>query len=339
MPHDHRPARPRLAVVLPPGARGQLFGPEEWESLTRTGEVVADCPDAGALLGHPGAAGAEVLVTSWGAPRLTAGVLARLPALHTVLYGAGSIRDLVTDACWERGLTVVSAADANNGPVAEYVYAQTVLALKDVHRRSRRIASERALPPLDDVPGIHGQSVGLVSFGSVARKVAAHLGRLGTRVLAWDPFLDEAVFRAAGAERVAELPDLVARSSVLSVHTPLVPGRTEGLITGGLLRLLPRGATLINTARGAVVDEEAMIRTLTERPDLQAVLDVTAEEPPAPGSALYTLENVLLTGHVAGTVGSERRALGALLVEELARVAAGERPLHAVSPEESLLRA
>ncbi|TXS51620.1 hydroxyacid dehydrogenase [Streptomyces sp. t39] len=339
MPHDHRSARPRVAVVLEPAARAQLFGPEQWEDLKRTGDVVAECADAGELLGHPRRAEAEVLVASWGAPRLTAGVLAQLPALHTVLYGAGSIRGLVTDACWERGLTIVSAAEANNGPVAEYVYAQTVLALKDVHRRSRRMAAEQVLPGLDDVPGIHGQEVGLVSFGSVARMVASHLRRLGTRVLAWDPFLDDAVFRDAGTERVAGLPELVARSRVLSIHTPLVPGRTEGLITGELLRSLPRGATLINTARGAVIDEEAMIRILAERPDLQAVLDVTAEEPPRPGSPLYTLANVMLTGHVAGTAGSERRAIGALLAGELTRVAAGERPLHAVSPEASLLRA
>ncbi|MFC9272418.1 hydroxyacid dehydrogenase [Streptomyces zhihengii] len=339
MPHARPSARPRVAVVLRPDAREQLFGPEQWETLCRTGDVVAECADAGELLAHPRRAEAEVLLASWGAPLLTAGVLAHLPALRTVLYGAGSIRLLVTDACWERGLTVVSAAEANNGPVAEYVYAQTVLALKDVHRRSRRMAAERVLPGLDGVPGIHGQTVGLVSFGSIARMVAGHLRRLGTRVLAWDPYADEALFREAGAERVAGLPELVARSRVLSIHTPLVPGRTEGLVTGELLRGLPHGATLINTARGAVVDEEALIRVLGERPDLQAVLDVTAEEPPSPGSALYTLENVMLTGHVAGTVGSERRAIGALLVEELTRVAAGEPPLHAVSPEASLLRA
>ncbi|MFD7770440.1 hydroxyacid dehydrogenase [Streptomyces sp. NPDC059787] len=328
-----------MAVLLDPTVRGELFGPAEWRELTGIGDVVAHCTDTAELLSHPRRSEAEVLVISWGAPRLTEEVLVELPALHTVLYGAGSIRRLTTEACWKRRLTMVSAAEANNAPVAEYVYAQTVLALKDVHRRAQRIPREQTLPPLKEVPGVNGQTVGLVSFGSIAQKVAGHLTRLRTRTLAWDPYQDDDVFRAAGTERIGELPDLVARSLVLSIHTPLIPGGTEGLITGELLRLLPSGATLINTARGAVIDEPAMLQVLTERPDLYAVLDVTAAEPPAPDSALYTLPNVMLTGHVAGTVGTERRAIGRLLLDELARVAAGTAPRHAVTQEAALLRA
>lgn len=325
-------------MVLPQALRGEIFGDSAWAELACLVDLVADCPD-GDLAVHPRRGEVEVLVSSWGAPPLTGDLLAELPRLRLVLHAAGSVRRLADDAVWERGITVVSAADANNEPVAEYVYAQTVLALKDAHRRSRRIVGDRALPPLEGVPGIREQTVGLVSFGSVARKTAQRLHRLDTRILAWDPYLDDDAFRAEGVTRVAELPELVASSRVLSIHTPLIPGRTENLIGDALLRLLPRQATLVNTARGAVVDETALTRVLAERPDLFAVLDVTADEPPAPASALYTLPNVMLTGHVAGTVGTERRAMGRLVVDELRRHAAGLPLLHAVPAALAHLRA
>ncbi|MEV6512352.1 hydroxyacid dehydrogenase [Streptomyces sp. NPDC051642] len=331
--------RPQAAVVLSAALRDEILGDRGRSELTGLVDVVADCHDRAELTAHPRRHDVEVLLCSWGAPRLTENLLNDMPGLRVVLHAAGSVRALVTEAVWERGITVVSAADANNEPVAEYVHAQTVLALKDVHRRSRRIVTERALPALDLAPGIRGRTVGLVSFGSVARKTADRLRRIGADLLAWDPHQDDEVFGTHGVTRVTELPELVARSMVLSVHTPLVPGRTEKLIDGELLRLLPVGATLINTARGAVIDEGAMIEVLRERPDLFAVLDVTVEEPPAPASPLYTLPNVMLTGHVAGTVGSERRALGELVLGELRRLLAGQSPCHAVARSSAHLRA
>ncbi|MEZ3180923.1 hydroxyacid dehydrogenase [Streptomyces pimonensis] len=339
MPTPTPPLRPRAATALAPVLREEVFGARGMRELAAVVDVVAQAADVRTLLTDPRRTEIEVLVTSWGAPPLTPDVLDELPALHTVAHAAGSVRKLVTDAVWDRGITVISAAEANNEPVAEFVYAHVVLALKDVYRRSRHMVAVKALPPVDDVPGILRQTVGLVSFGSVARKVAQRLRRLDTRVLAWDPYLPSDVFDDFQVARAFDLSEAVARSRVLSIHTPLIPGSTEKLVTGELLRLLPEGATLINTARGAVIDEQAMIEVLTERPDLSAVLDVTAEEPPQADSALYTLPNVMLTGHVAGTVGGERRAMGRLVVEELRRTGAGLSPRHAVTAEAAPLRA
>ncbi|MFJ3673293.1 hydroxyacid dehydrogenase [Streptomyces sp. NPDC090106] len=316
-----------------------MFGDEAWNALGLVVDVVAECADVSRLLEHPRAAQIEVLLTSWGSPRLDAEVLHRLPALRLVAHVAGSVRRVVTDAVWERGITVLSAADANNEPVAEYVCAQTVLALKDVHRRTRRITAERTVPGITGIPGIGGGAVGLVSFGSIARKVARRLRRLGVEVLAWDPYQPAETFAADGAVQVAGLPELVSRSRVLSIHTPLIAGRTDGLLGGDLLRLLPPGATVLNTARGAVVDEAGLIDVLRERPDVFAVLDVTTEEPPLPDSPLYTLPNCQLTGHVAGAVGAEQLALGRLVVDDLRRYAAGRAPEHAVSRQDAPLRA
>ncbi|MFF3494714.1 hydroxyacid dehydrogenase [Streptomyces sp. NPDC002795] len=334
-----RSPRPRAAVVLDPALKHDVFGATTWAELTEAVDVVADCADGHALSVHPRRGEVEVLVSSWGMPRLTEDVLAELPALRVVAHAAGSIRKLVSDAVWSRGIVVVSAAEANNEPVAEYVYAQTVLALKNVHRRAQRIKAELGLPPLDDTPGIYGQTIGLVSFGSTGRKVAERLHRISADVVAWDPHVSAETFARSNVAMATDLKDLFARSTVLSVHTPLIPGQTERLITGDLLRLLPQGATLINTARGAIIDEDALVDVLRERPDMYAVLDVTTHEPLPASSPLYPLANVMLTGHVAGTVSSERRAMGRLVVEELRRVSRGAAPLHAVSANAALLRA
>ncbi|MET9105395.1 hydroxyacid dehydrogenase [Streptomyces zhihengii] len=331
--------RLRVAVVLASTLKDELFGPVEWEELAGGFDIVADCQDSQELALHPRRGEAQVLITSWGMPRLTEDLLRELPSLKVVAHAAGSVRSLVSDGVWARGITVISAADANNEPVAEFVYAQTVLALKDVHRRSHQIKSETGLPALDHIPGIYGQTVGLISYGSVARKVAGLLRRLQANVVAWDPFVDEEAFDRLLVKRAATLEELFSQAKVLSIHTPLIPGQTERLITGDLVRRLPQSATLINTARGAVVDEEGLVQALQERPDLYAVLDVTTCEPLPASSPLYGLPNVMLTGHVAGTVGGERRAMGQLVLAELRRISAGTEPMHSVTSRALTLRA
>jgi phosphoglycerate dehydrogenase-like enzyme len=149
------------------------------------------------------------------------------------------------------------------------------------------------------------------------------------RPLLADPYVTAADAAELGAELV-ELPDLFRRSDVVSVHAPALP-ETRGLVSAALLALLPDGATLINTARGALIDEYALIAQLrTGR--ISAVLDVTEPEPPAVDSPLWQLPNVLLTPHAAGALGTELFRLGTCAADELARFAAGEPLAFAVDP-------
>ena len=120
------------------------------------------------------------------------------------------------------------------------------------------------------------------------------------------------------------LEELFCTCDVVSLHTPNLP-QTRGMITGGLLRSMKPGATFVNTARGAVVREAEMVEVLRERPDLWALLDVTDPEPPVEGSPLYSLPNVLLTPHIAGSLGPECRRMGRYMVDELRRYLAGEK--------------
>jgi D-isomer specific 2-hydroxyacid dehydrogenase, NAD binding domain len=127
-------------------------------------------------------------------------------------------------------------------------------------------------------------------------------------------------------------------SEVVSLHTPWLP-ETEGMIRGSHLASMKRNATLINTSRGAVVWEAEMIEVLEQRPDLWAVLDVTHPEPPEPGSRLYDLPNLVLTPHIAGSLGSECRRMGCLVVDELRRYVAGVPLEHEITRERAALMA
>lgn len=258
----------------------------------------------------------EVVLSTWGMPRLDAGYLDGAPALRCVFYGAGSVRAFVTPESWQRGVRVVSAWELNAVPVADFTLGVILLSLKRAFAQSRAMRDNQAVDS-EAVAGTYGSRVGLVSLGAVGRLVRERLRPFEVRVAAFDPFLTEEEAHRLEVERM-ELDDLFGACDVVSLHTPLLPA-TRGMIGGPLLRRLPPGATFVNTSRGAIVREQDLIEVLRDRPDLQAVLDVTDPEPAAPASPLRTLPNVMLTPHIAGSTGPERRRLGAAMVEELER--------------------
>ncbi len=264
----------------------------------------------------------EIIFTGWGAPRLNAAFLEATPELQAVFYGAGSIRRLITAAFWTRGIRITSAYAANAIPVSEFTVAAVLFALKRVWHFARTIREDRSFPDHHDVPGAYHTTVGLVSLGMIGRLVRQRLQPFDLKVLAYDPFLETSAAEELGVEQV-DLDALFADSQVVSLHTPLLDS-TRDLIRGEHLAAMPPNATFINTSRGAVVHQEEMLEVLRRRPDLQAVLDVTHPEPPPADSPLYTLPNVLLTPHVAGSSGPECRRLGAYMIDELRRYLDGE---------------
>jgi phosphoglycerate dehydrogenase-like enzyme len=253
----------------------------------------------------------EVLITSWGAPRLTAARLDRLPRLRAVFHCAGSVRELVSEAFWERNLIVTTAADANAVPVAEFTFATIVLANKGALRAMRAPLGPASATPLDPMPptvlGNLGRRIGVVGFSRIGRRVVDLLGALDdTEVLVADPHVDAATVAAAGA-RLLPLAEVLPQVDVLTLHAPALPS-TRRMIGASQLAALRDGATLINTARGALVDHDALAAECrTGR--LNAVLDVTEPEPLPRDSELLGLRNVVITPHLAGSLGSETRRL------------------------------
>ncbi|MFI6321825.1 hydroxyacid dehydrogenase [Nonomuraea sp. NPDC050556] len=310
----------RRADVYPETVLERLADLVEWQSPPLTREELAADPG---VLGE-----VEILLTGWGPPVLDEHLLSHAPRLRAVLVAAGSVRSITTPEFWAREIPIVSAASANAIPVAEFTLAQILLALKQFHRISREIKEQGRYPDEPQVAGAYGARVGLLGLGEIGRLVAAHLRNFDVEVVWSDPYADGGV----------SLDELFATCDVVSLHAPLLP-QTEGLVNGALVETMRTGATLINTARGAVVDEPSVVEVLRARPDLTAVLDVTWPEPPPSGSPLYGLQNVVLTPHLAGAMGAERARMGELVLAEVGRLAAGQPFEHAVDPAQANLRA
>ncbi|GAA2308098.1 hydroxyacid dehydrogenase [Streptomyces hawaiiensis] len=325
------PQLPRAVFAMDPVHLPLLFPPPLMERLRRTadidpGLVVRDFADPA---GAAALASAEVLITGWGCPHLDAGVLTAAPRLGTVLHAAGSVRSLVGEALWEGGVTVSSAVTGNALPVAEYTLAMILLLGKDAFDHRERFRRTHAYPgPAETAAtGNLGRRVGVIGASRVGRRLLELLRPFDLTVLLHDPYVSPAEAAALGAESVS-LEDLLRRSDIVSLHAPDIPA-THHMLDRDRLALVRDGGVLVNTARGALVDHEALTDELVSG-RLHAVLDVTDPEPLPAGSPLYQLPNVFLTPHIAGSLGNELERLGRIVVEELERLAAGVPPVHEV---------
>jgi phosphoglycerate dehydrogenase-like enzyme len=265
---------------------------------------------------------AEVVFSGWGSPVMDEAFLQSAPHLKAVFYGAGSIKSIVTEAFWERNIRITSAFAANAVPVVEYTISQILFSLKCGWYYASMTKKEGRFPPQVRVAGAYGSTVGIISLGMVGRKVCDMLRHFDVRVIAYDPFVSKEDADRLRVELVS-LEELFRRSDVVSLHTPWLK-ETEGMITGEHFDSMKSHATFINTARGAIVKEEEMIAALQRRPDVYAILDVTHPEPPVDGSPLYTLANVVLTPHIAGSLSAECNRMGEFMLQELKRYVEGK---------------
>lgn len=274
---------------------------------------------------------ADYLLGTWGVPRLDDSFLRAAPRLKGLFYAAGSVKYFVTPEVFERGIIIASAWRANALPVAEFALGAILLGLKRVFPYARHLREHRKWEQTLKVAGAYKSTVGLLSLGAIGRRVAELLRQFEVRVISYDPHVSAEAMRAIGV-RFVGLEELFGTSDVLSVHTPWLP-ETEGLVDARLLSMLKNGATFINTSRGAVVNEADFIEVMTKRPDVTAMLDVTYPEPPVASSPLWELPNVILTPHIAGSMGPEIARLGEWMVDELLRHIEGKPLLHQVSEE------
>lgn len=300
----------------------------EARCTVRDREPLADlsAPEARATLAE-----AEILLTSWGAPRLDADVLAAAPNLCLVAHAAGTVKDLIDESFWERGILLSSAAAANAVPVAEFTLAAILFANKGVLRLRDHYRDHRRWTLWTDVvPGLgnYRRTVGLVGASRIGRRVIELLRPHDLRVLVHDPYLTDDDAAVLGVE-TAELDPLLAASDVVSLHAPSLP-ETHHLLDARRLALLRDGATLINTARGALVDLDALTAELVGG-RIDAVIDVTEPEVLPADSPLYELPNVLLTPHIAGSQGTETQRMATLAIDEIERFLDGEPLLHGVT--------
>ena len=327
--------RPKALFLLDTGPLSQIYGDAERRDAERLADFVATPQTKASIAADPSPLReAQIILSGWGMANMNEAFLAAAPKLHTVLYGAGSIRGFVTDASWARGIAVSSAVNANAVPVAEYCLAAILWSLKNCVRFAWR-AREQGRWPRGEFPvfGAYGSKVGIITLGAISRILLDLLKPFHLEILVYSRSLTDEGAKKLGVRR-ASVDEIFRECEVVSLHTPWLK-TTEGMITGAHFASMKDGSTFLNTARGAVVCETEMVEVLQRRPEITAILDVTHPEPPVAGSPLYTLPNVALTPHVAGSTGPECRRMGRWMVEELERLTRGEPLLHTVTKEQA----
>jgi phosphoglycerate dehydrogenase-like enzyme len=317
-----RPAR--ILVTMPAGRnRDTFFAPEVRARLAALGEVTWN--ETGRDYAPEELAerlsGAEICFTGWGTPRFDAGVLRGADRLRLLAHTAGSVAGLVSPELYDQGVQVVSGNDVFAESVAESVVAYSLMALRRLPYWAGEMQGGRWKTVEYWNEGLLDQTVGLVGFGAVARFLAPLLTAFRARMRAYDPFVPAAAMRGCGVEP-APLRELIAGSKIISLHAPKTP-ETHHLIDAELLKLVPDGALFVNTARGSLVDEEALAAQLRTGRFL-AVLDVFDVEPLPPDSPLRGLPNVILMPHIAGPTVDRRRLAALTVVEEAERLLAGK---------------
>ena len=250
--------------------------------------------------------------------RVDAELLAAAPRLRVVGRLGVGLDNIDLPACAARGIQVIPASGANARAVAEYVVATAMLLLRGVYLSSVEVAAG-AWPRarLSEGREIAGKTLGLVGFGDIGRCTARLAAALGMRVLAHDPMVDphSPIWTQTGATP-RELDALLAESDVVSLHVPLTP-QTRHLIDAGKLALMRSGAVLVNTARGGVIDEQALAAALRSGRLGGAALDVFEHEPLAAGSPLAGLRNLILTPHVAGVTRESNARVSTMIAEKV----------------------
>jgi phosphoglycerate dehydrogenase-like enzyme len=278
----------------------------------------------------PHLAEVEVVLATWGMPVLEKSLLDAMPSLRAVFYAAGSVRPFVTPFSWQRGIRIYCAASMNAIPVAEFTFAQILLATKAVPRvrvqsREDWVSGSAYRHRLS---GNYAVRVGLISYGAIARLVRERLRTTDHEVVVYDPFLTAEEAEKAGVKQVS-LETLLSTSDVVSLHTPLLP-ETRGWIRGHHLELMREGATLINTSRGAVLSQPELADVMQRRSDLTAILDVLESEPPEEDEPLLKLPNVWIYPHLAGSIGNEYQRLVAGMTDALDAYLGGQFSVYEV---------
>jgi D-3-phosphoglycerate dehydrogenase len=328
-------SRKKIGIQLPSQARNQTVEERyslELEALAPVGDIIDIVADSPAEFAE-GVADMDAIITSWGL-RIDQEVIGSLK--KCVVIGVGSVGvDMVDiDAATEAGIVVTNVPDVFIEEVADHA----MMLLLDLARRTplmSRMAREegewyKARPMLSKVPRLMGQTLGLFAFGNVARCTARRARAFGMHVIACDPYVSELAISDAGVEPVS-FGELLERSDYISVHAPHNE-ETEHSFGPDAFALMKETAVIVNTARGPIIDESALIEALRSGSIAGAGLDVLEQEPPDPDNPLFGMENVVVTPHVASATTRMRPETRRRVGREVALVLRGRWPMSCVNP-------
>jgi D-3-phosphoglycerate dehydrogenase len=279
-----------------------------------------------------GAKDAEAIITTPGI-LISRNIISQLDKCIVIGVGSVGVDRVDVDAATDKGIVVTNVPDVFIEEVADHALMLILAAARRVKEQDLLVNQGEWLkgrPILSRIPRLWGQTLGLISFGNVARAVARRAIPFGFHIIANDPYVSELKMTAEGVESVS-LNELLERSDYISMHPPL-NDETYHMISTDAFRVMKSTAVVINTGRGSTIDEVALIRALQDGEIAAAGLDVLELEPPAPDNPLLKMSNVIITPHVASAstrMGPEtRRRVG----REIALVLRGRWPRSCVNP-------
>lgn len=327
-------AKPKVVLLLTEELHKEFMVPEVEEALSAF-EVV-HAPQARTedelISVLQGAAGC---ITSWRSPRLTAKVIERSESLRIIGHSAGSVKDFVDILAWDRNIVVINAAHVIARYVGEMALLFTLAALRNLPQNDRMLREGVQWKPnkWTHTDTLFGKTVGLVGFGATGREFANLLGPFGTKLLVYDPYIDRARVEEYGGELVS-LETLLQRADIVSLHAPAIVAN-KGMIGAKELAMMKDGAILVNTARGALIDEEALLAEL-QKGRIKAALDVYEREPLALDHPFRKAEHAIITPHISGPVMTERWRMLKAIADDFRRYLIDNEPLKRTVSRESL---
>lgn len=277
-------------------------------------------------------AGAEVLVTGWGSPKITPAVLEAARDLKLIVHSAGSVKFMLDEAVFDRGIRVTNVSAAMVNPVSEMTVMMCLLMLRPVHELDDGLRAGGGWAELKVVgtgDELVGQTVGVVGAGQIGRRVIKLLRAWDVSVNVFDPFYTEADAIASGARKCASLDDLMVNSRIVTLHAPVLP-ETKHMVGKKQLSLLRDGGILINTARAWLVDNEALAAEL-KAGRLRCAMDVFDREPLPIGDEWRSMPNALITPHIASYTKQAFHRQGDYSVDEIERWARGQKLAYEVT--------
>jgi phosphoglycerate dehydrogenase-like enzyme len=238
--------------------------------------------------------GFDALIANRERTRFTRELLERLADVRVIAQTGNHAHHIDFAAAHDRNIVIARASTGYSIGAAELAIGLAIAVMRQIPTLDAAMRRGEWIVP--STPVLHGKTLGVIGLGGVGGHAARIAGAFGMRLLAWSPRLTAATAAQAGAER-RELDDLMRESDVVSVHVSLTP-ESRGLIDARRLALMKRTAVLINTARGPIIDEEALVTALQEGRIAGAGLDVFDREPLPPGHALTQVRNVVMTPHI-----------------------------------------
>lgn len=312
----------KIALIFAENSIPSIFSEKDIEGLRAIGEVSLNVGGTSYDELKKTIKGADVAITSWGSPLLTRELLDEAPDLKLVIHAAGSVKPIVTDEMWDRGIRVISSAKPLGEGVAETALGFTISASKNFYFLNSNIHAGGYREGYENIRELYELTVGVIGTGWAGRHYIELLQMFGVEVIAYDPFVDADRLAKLGAKK-AELNEVLTKSDIISIHAPSIPS-TYHMINAETLAMMKKDAVLINTARGTIIDEAALYAHMAAGNLKYACLDVYDPEPIKPENPLRTLPNVILTPHLAGLAANGKHKIGHHALDICEKYARGE---------------